>query len=444
MLVEVNIDALVGPTHHFGGLGVGNEASREHRMQASNPKQAALQGLEKAALIASLGIPQFLWLPPVRPNLDLLSQLGFNGSVSDQLQAAAQLAPSALSAVFSSAFMWAANSATVSPAADCRDGRYHFTPANLISSWHRATEAIDRRQDLAHMFSVHGYHEIHEPLPSIVPLRDEGAANHMRLCNDSGEIGFNIFVFGEREASRRPQRYLARQTLEASQAIARRHGLDPRSTFFLQQHPDAIDAGVFHNDVIATSHRGLLIHHELAFWEADTELARLEAAFVQRTGRRLIRRVVAISEMTLEDAVRSYVFNCQIVTDRSRAAGLEEWAIICPDQCSKIPSASKLVNALVVDSAVPISAARYVALEESMRGGGGPACLRLRVDADKTTLAQLPLEFRLTESRLDRLREVIQSWYPERLTIDELTSMDFVEHLARTDQALVEALYGQT
>lgn len=442
MLVEVNIDALVGPTHHFGGLGVGNLASREHRLHVSNPKRAALEGLDKAALIAGLGIPQLLWLPPVRPNLKLLSSLGYTGPVSEQLAAARQSDPTVLSAIFSSAFMWAANSATVSPAADCRDGRYHFTPANLISSWHRSTEAADRQHDLSHTFSIHDYHVIHEPLPSLVPLRDEGAANHMRLCDASGEIGFNIFVYGERDGSRRPSQHLARHTLAASQAIARRHQLDPQTTFYLQQHPEAIDAGVFHNDVIATSHRGLLIHHELAYWESDSEIDRLESVFRARTGKNLIRRLVANSEMNLADAVRSYFFNSQLVTPGERISDSAESVFVCPDQCLKIPAASKLVNNLLADAAMPISSVRYVTLRESMSGGGGPACLRLRVDADEATLAQLPFENRMTGALLQRLRETIEKWYPEQLTIEQLANVEFIERLARIDQALAHAFYS--
>ena len=54
-----------------------------------------------------------------------------------------------------------------------------------------------------------------------------------------------------RRRHRARTRFPARQTREAFAAIARRHGLAPARTVFAQQNPVAIDAGVFHNDVIS-------------------------------------------------------------------------------------------------------------------------------------------------------------------------------------------------
>ena len=200
--------------------------------------------------------PQFVLLPPLRPRLDLLSELGFRGTVQEQLDAAKLVAPRALSAAYSSAFMWMANAATVTPASDSADGHLHCTPANLISSWHRGSEAAERASQLGSLLGAINNKQFHQPLPSILPLRDEGAANHMRLCDLSGRIGFNVFVHGADEdgvESQLTKRFLPRHTLAASQSIARLHQLSDKQTFFLQQHPIAIDAGVFHNDVIATS-----------------------------------------------------------------------------------------------------------------------------------------------------------------------------------------------
>ncbi len=41
--MELCVDALVGPTHSYGGLGIGNVASRRSKGHASNPRSAALQ-----------------------------------------------------------------------------------------------------------------------------------------------------------------------------------------------------------------------------------------------------------------------------------------------------------------------------------------------------------------------------------------------------------------
>ncbi len=426
MLIEANIDALVGPTHHFGGLGVGNVASRDHRFQVSHPRQAALQGLRKAALVAGLGVPQFVWLPPVRPRLDLLEQLGFDGPLDQQLATAMDTDPTVLSAVFSSAFMWAANAATVTPAVDAADGRLHISPANLISSLHRGCEAEERQADLQDFFGdlchePNGSVRVHDPLPPWVPLRDEGAANHMRLCNSQGNLGINLFVYGEAEETL-PTRFFPRQTLACCQALARRHQLDPAHTFFIQQHPDAISAGVFHNDVIATSHEHLLIHHEMAFLDARPQLDLLESSFLQRTGKPLLRIEVASSELSLADAVASYFFNSQIVTPQPASGSTTEqtrMVLICPDHCHEIEPARQLIERLIADHRVPIDAVHYVPLRESMSGGGGPACLRLRVSLQPADLERLPHRLRVTDETVERLSILIEQHYPERLELSD-------------------------
>ncbi len=171
---------MIGPTHHYGGLGIGNVASLRHRHQVSNPRQAALEGLAKAKLISEMGIPQYILASTKSTESRVVESARFQGTHGEQIREAYHASPEVLSAAMSSAFMWAANSTTVSPAVDAQDNRYHFTPANLISSLHRASEASERRSDLQKMFADRDSFYIHEPLPCIHPLRDEGAANHMR------------------------------------------------------------------------------------------------------------------------------------------------------------------------------------------------------------------------------------------------------------------------
>jgi succinylarginine dihydrolase len=445
MLTEINIDGIVGPTHHFGGMGVGNVASIEHQNSISHPRQAALEGLRKASLVASLGVPQFICLPPIRPQLSLLTALGFQGTLQEQLQAAGDAEPRALSTVFSGAFMWMANAATVTPCVDSSDGRLHCTLANLISSWHRASEASDREPQLRTLLSGLGSKAvIHPPIPSIVPLRDEGAANHMRLCDSSGLRGMNVFVFGADDEAFSPSAqksaFFARHTQAASRAVARQHKLPSERTFFLRQHPLAIDAGVFHNDVIATSCDAILIHHEFAFIDSDTDLERLEQRFFTFAGEKLQRMVVTDDELPLADAVRSYFFNSQILRCDSRSNASERggprYEIICPHQCEMIPSAHRLVTRLLDDPQIPIDRAHYVRLDESMAGGGGPACLRLRMMINDAEVALLDKRFRLTSSLSDDLAAVIEKWYPTDLSFGDLMDVDFVDYLCRVDEAV--------
>lgn len=446
MLIEINIDGLVGPTHHFGGLGVGNVASLEHRNEVSHPRQAALEGLQKAWLIASMGIPQFVFVPPLRPRMNLLSEMGFHGTVQEQLIAARDEAPKVLSAAFSSAFMWMANAATVTPASDSADGRMHCTPANLISSWHRASEASERTPQLEALLLAVQNKLMHRPLPSILPLRDEGAANHMRLCDHSGHNGFNLFIYGVDEDNDNvpaTAKFTPRHTRAASLAIARLHQLKKARTFFLQQHPRAIDAGVFHNDVIATSCDHILLHHEFAFLDGEAELTRLESEFEKSCGQSLLRIVVSESELPIADAVRSYLFNSQLVR-RNRDSGdsstTPSYVLICPHHCEEVPNAAKLISSWIASPEVPIDEVRFVRLSESMANGGGPACLRLRMMLDPEEIASLSSKYRLTNGLFDRLSAAIEKCYPKSLSSKDFCNPDFVtelQHIDSTLQALV-------
>ncbi len=440
MLVEINIDGLVGPSHHFGGLGVGNVASHEHQHQRSNPRQAAMEGLQKAWLLKSLGVPQFVFLPPVRPRLSLLSELGFQGTILEQLAAAREDAPQALSAVFSSAFMWMANAATVTAASDSIDGRLHYTPANLISSWHRASEAAERAPQLDSLLARVANTQMHRPLPSMLPLRDEGAANHMRLCDPSGRRGFNVFVYGvdDSQADQQPARFLPRHTRAASQAIARLHQLPSDRTFFLRQHPQAIDAGVFHNDVIATSCDHMLVHHEFAFLHGESELKRLEFQFEQACRQPLMRIVISNSQLPLADAVRSYLFNSQIVRPAATGARADSprYILICPHHCEQIPAVTQLIASWLADPHFPIDEVRFVRLAESMANGGGPACLRLRMRLEYDEVHRLSAKYQLTAELFDRLSAAIEKWYPQSLSIDDLCNSEFLSELKQIDYVL--------
>lgn len=263
---EANFDGLVGPTHHYAGLSVGNEASQNNRDGLSNPKKAALQGLFKMKTLADKGFVQGILPPQPRPNISALRGLGFQGSDAQVIQQAAVEAPHLLSAFSSASSMWTANAATVSPSADSADGKLHFTVANLNNKLHRSQEAPTTASILRATFADETRFSHHDALAQHGDLGDEGAANHNRFCTDYGRQGVQFFVYGKRASGGvAPSRYPARQTLEASQAIARLHRLNPEYTVFAQQDPAAIDHGVFHNDVISVSNRHVLFHHQHAF-----------------------------------------------------------------------------------------------------------------------------------------------------------------------------------
>ncbi len=53
MLTEINFDGIVGPSHNYAGLSLGNLASARNAGAVSRPRDAALQGLAK-----DLGVSQ--------------------------------------------------------------------------------------------------------------------------------------------------------------------------------------------------------------------------------------------------------------------------------------------------------------------------------------------------------------------------------------------------
>src|SRR5476651_2400302 len=193
--VELNLDGLVGATHHYAGLSFGNEASTRHRQQVANPRLAARQGLEKMKALADAGFAQGVLPPQERPHIGYLRQLGFSGTDAQILSQVALRHPQLLSALSSASAMWVANAATVSPSADSADGKVHFTPANLHNKFHRAIEADTTAAVMRAVFQDNRFFQHHAALPQSALFGDEGAANHNRLGDYSGP-GIQMFVYG--------------------------------------------------------------------------------------------------------------------------------------------------------------------------------------------------------------------------------------------------------
>jgi len=409
-LVEINFDGIVGPSHNFSGLSLGNLAATTNAGSVAHPRAAALEGVAKMRANLALGLVQGVLLPHQRPNRKWLESLASSPDAADSALLANALSASP---------MWAANAATVSPAPDTADGRCHLTVANLVTMPHRSHEWPQTLAQLRLAFADDRHFAVHGPIPE--PFGDEGAANHMRLAERHEAPGVEVFVYGVGGG-----RFPARQHREASAAVARRHGLDPARVLLAEQSPEAIAAGAFHNDVVAVANGHVLFAHEQAFADRD--------GFVAELGRRfpaLELVEVPASAVSLADAVATYLFNAQLVT--LPEGGM---ALILPAEARDHPDVWAWLSEMVARNG-PIRRLVPVDVRQSMRNGGGPACLRLRVVADPATIDP---RFLVDDGKLDRIAGVIESHWPETIAPDGLGDPSLWAAIEAARAALLAAL----
>lgn len=411
---EVNFDGLVGPTHNYAGLSFGNVASVNNANAFSSPKQAAKQGLQKMKALHDMGMVQGVLAPQERPDIYTLRRLGFTGSDASVLEQASKQAPEVFLACCSASSMWTANAATVSPSADTADGRIHFTPANLTNKFHRSLEPEVTGRILQSIFTNDKYFAHHTHLPDNEHFGDEGAANHTRLCSEYGHAGVEIFVYGRYAfdgSKPAPKKFPARQTLEACQAVARLHGLSEDSVVYVQQNPDVIDQGVFHNDVISVGNQNVLFYHQQAFHNTDAALNEIQRKFGQEKVH-FIR--VDTDIVPVQEAVRTYLFNTQIITLPNG-----EMAIIAPTECEESSAVSAYLADLITQN-TPIKHVHYFDVKQSMRNGGGPACLRLRVAMTDQELEAVNNNTIMSDAVFNRLNQWVDKHYRDQLSVDDL------------------------
>ena len=408
-LVEINFDGIVGPSHNYAGLSLGNIASASHKGNASYPRAAALQGIAKMRGNLERGLAQGFLLPLPRPNFGLLRDLAVGDDTNPALVAAA----------WSASSMWTANAATVSPALDTGDGRCHLTPANLVTMLHRGQEWRDTQAQLKIAFGDQRHFAVHDAVPS--SFGDEGAANHMRFCDSHDAPGVEVFVYG-----RPGGRFPARQHEQASRAVARLHGLEPRRCVFIEQNPAAIEAGAFHNDVVAVANEKVLFTHDQAFADQIDAYEAIRAVFPDL-------HVVEVpeSQVTLEEAIRTYLFNAQLVT-----LPTGEMALVVPSECQESASVWSWCERMLASNG-PIRHVIPVDVRQSMANGGGPACLRLRVVADPATV---DARFLLDEAKAERIEAVIAQMWPETIQPDEIGTEALAAKVIEAREALLAVL----
>ncbi|MBD3728851.1 MAG: N-succinylarginine dihydrolase [Sphingomonadales bacterium] len=408
-LVEINFDGIVGPSHNYAGLSLGNLAATANAGESSYPRAAALQGVAKMRGNMARGLAQGFLLPLPRPNHGLIDALALDEQAPRALLAAA----------WSASSMWTANAATVSPAPDTADGRCHLTAANLVTMLHRSQEWPDTARQLRVAFADSAHFAVHDAVPPA--FGDEGAANHMRLCTAHDAPGVEVFVYG-----RTGGKFPARQHEQASRAVARLHGLTPARTVFVEQNPVAIEAGAFHNDVVAVANGNVLFTHAEAFADQQGAYGAIRDAFPE------LEVVEVPSEaVSLAEAIKTYLFNAQLLT---LPAG--EMALVVPEECRESAAVWGWCEGMLAGNG-PIRQVIPVDVRQSMANGGGPACLRLRVVADPATVDP---RFLLDEAKADLLERVIGAHWPEQIDPADIGSPALARDVVAARGKLLEAL----
>ncbi len=424
-----NFDGIVGPTHGYGGLSQGNLASMRHRGAPANPRAAALQGLDKMRRVHDLGGRQAVLPPQPRPDVRWLRRLGFTGSDEAVLRRCMHVAPELLRLASSASAMWTANAATVAPSSDTEDGRVHLTVANLATMAHRSLEPPTTLRVLRRVFASAEHFVVHEPLPAVPGLFDEGAANHTRLTTSQGRV--HLFAWGRAATGPDPQlRFPARQGELASHALARLHLLRPEETLFWQQSPTGIDAGAFHTDVLAVGEGAFFMMHEAAF----VEPAALLEALAAQLGPELQVVVASSAELPLTAAVAAYPFNSELV---ERGDG--SLVLLAPQEAWESDASRAFLQRVVAEGG-PVTDVEAIDVNASMNNGGGPACLRLRVLLTEPEASALGAHV-LYDPALDlRLRAWVQRHYRDRLALEDLSDPQLLTEVHTALDELSELL----
>ena len=412
---EINFDGLIGPTHNYAGLSQGNLASQKHLNQTSNPKAAALQGLNKMRLIMDQGIPQGFFLPHERPHLMTLRAIGFGGTDEEVINQVAKKNPALLKNVYSASSMWSANAATFSPSIDSNDQKIHITPANLNSMFHRSIEHEFTKTQLELMFD--GVAKVHEPIKNISGYGDEGAANHLRVSAQHLMPGFQIFVYGS-SAFEVHQGIIARQAEEISQAVSIQHQLDPDRVLFLKQNEQAIHSGSFHNDIVSLANEEIFIFHQEAFADR-VELERVLHQLKDHVkGFHPIE--ILSKDISLDDLVSSYLLNSQLITVKNN-----EMMMLLPEEVQNHGNCMKWLEE--IKSSSPIKRLEFVDIHQSMMNGGGPACLRFKAVVNSDELDKINKKFLLSPEKLINLRALVSKHYRDRINPDDLLDIKLME-----------------
>jgi succinylarginine dihydrolase len=241
------------------------------------------------------------------------------------------------------------------------------------------------------------------------------------------------FVYGREglDRSAPKTRFPGRQTREASEAVARLHGVN--HSVFLEQNPSAIDAGAFHNDVVCVVNERVVFYHELAFADVSEFQETMKRAG-DPLGFTPVFVMAKDKDFPLTDAIKSYVFNSQLLTRHDNSMTL-----IVPSEAQTMATARAFIDAAIADDN-PITEVIYRDVRESMKNGGGPACLRLRVVMSAAQMAAAHQGVMMSETKLDHLAAWVKRTYREYLDPDDLGDPNLIDEVRTALDQLTQIL----
>lgn len=221
-----------------------------------------------------------------------------------------------------------------------------------------------------------------------------------------------FFVFGRSAFDSRfpaPQRYPARQTLEACQAVARLHGLSEAGVVYAQQNPAVIDQGVFHNDVISVKGECCSITRTPS--SMPKVLAELHDK--QPPRRRFHAICVPRDQVAVEDAVKSICSTANCCRGRRFDAAGGTGGVSEQPAGLELPGPAHRRRRAIRE-------VKVFDLKQSMQNGGGPACLRLRVALQERELAAVNPGVIMSAGLYDTLVALVDQLYRDRLSETDL------------------------
>ena len=186
-----------------------------------------------------------------------------------------------------------ANAANMIPKTDTKTKIHQIIPANMHATQHRKSETKMNQYWFKKLFSG-----IQIQIHSQINNNDEGAANNIRLWHKGSSL--QIWVHGHNEST-----FPSRQTVGSIDEI--KQISQPNHTFYLQQNLTAINAGVFHNDVISFGFENKLFCHQHAYESQSNQLKKIQEMFESITNHNLVIEIVNEENLSLSECISTYL-----------------------------------------------------------------------------------------------------------------------------------------